>query len=611
MMIMAEEHEGRSLLPRFSFCTSTQMGGRDQRRRPNSPPLSPLRSPSPATLIDQHVEMNMDKTPEINSNKVRESSKVAVLDLKNSFSILDVSYGGGKEDAGELPNSVPWMSKNNLRAGVRHGSEIDGVAMTGDSVAMESNQGTTGDVDPGESGSADRGNKGSVAEGTGSAEAVIAEKLDSPSEVEKGNEGKDPRKEGTEGENSPNKGAEGNDENPQDGLLALMAKMETIDDFMVRMDRRELSLTTTVKNLEESLTFSQRQIDDLRKENADLKKQVGAIDIEDRRTQFQVSTVEGRMDKLETSMKRKNLLFEGIPESLDRKENVGRALEALFDQISVDKDIAFEACYRLGSYDQNRTRPILVTFDKQSDRDMLYAKRFDLRKTKDFQRVWVNEDMGPLSKRKRGLIKLITREAQNQGVDCRSGKYSLTIDKKRFDDDNLDELPPKLHPSLLKQVLIDEKTLAYQSEYAPFSNFFHCPIVIGARKFFCLEQAYQFLRAKILEKPLTATKIFLSRDVYYIKQLGSELGTSDKWDERKFDLMYECLKKKFDQHPELKALLLKTGDLELVEATPDRLWGCGATLSSNVLRRHAWPGKNKHGEMLMTIREEYKRCVTK
>ena len=86
--------------------------------------------------------------------------------------------------------------------------------------------------------------------------------------------------------------------------------------------------------------------------------------------------------------------------------------------------------------------------------------------------------------------------------------------------------------------------------------------MIGQHKFFCLEQAFQFLRAKILEKPLAATRIFLSRDEYYIKQVGRELGTSDKWEARKFDLMYECLKKKFDQQPDLKALLLKTGDLD-------------------------------------------------
>ena len=134
-----------------------------------------------------------------------------------------------------------------------------------------------------------------------------------------------------------------------------------------------------------------------------------------------------------------------------------------------------------------------------------------------------------------------------------------------------------------------------------------CTIAIGQHSFFCLEQAFQFLRAKNLNKPLAATRIYLSRDVRYIKQVAAELGTSEAWESRQFDLMYICLLRKFQQHPELKALLLNTGNLRLVEATPDRLWGCGATLSSNALRRHDWPGKNKHGEILMTVREELRR----
>ena len=47
--------------------------------------------------------------------------------------------------------------------------------------------------------------------------------------------------------------------------------------------------------------------------------------------------------------------------------------------------------------------------------------------------------------------------------------------------------------------------------------------------------------------------------------------------------------------------------MELVEATPDRLWGCGATLSTDVLRGHQWVRQNRHGKILMTVREELRR----
>ena len=601
MMVMADEDDGHNRLP--SFCTSTQMGGRDQRRRPASPPLSPLGSPgennvsNPDPLNADHTAENKGNQSNKKDGKKRDSTKVGFLELKNSFNILEVSYEGHEDGdrASEQPRSMPWTSIYSLERGDRHESSDPNVrARAGESVAMVSNQGTNEDVNIDVGESAGRGDSDGEPDGEDAAkgdDAAESKQDDKPT----GGDGGEPDVNGI-----------GNTD-----LLALKAKLETIDEFMEKIDKRSLTLTKTVKDLEDSLTFSQQQIDDLKKENANLKKQVDTIEIEDRRTQFQLQGIETTVDKLETSTKRRNLLLEGIPEIQDRREDVTRAVGMLFDQLGVGKGINFEACYRVGPYDKNKTRPILVTFEKQADRDFIYAKRFDLKKSKEFQRVWVNEDMGPISKRKRSIVKLIAREAQAQGIDCRSGKYSLSIDKKKFDEDNLDDLPPRLHPTQLKQIQIDEKTLAYQSEFAPFSNFFHCTIVAGSHKFFCLEQAFQFLKAKILDKPLAATRIYLSRDVYYIKRLGSELGTSEKWEARKFDLMYECLKKKFDQHKELKVLLMKSGDLELVEATPDRTWGCGATLSSNVLRRHIWPGQNKHGEILMTIREEYRSLIAK
>ena len=105
-------------------------------------------------------------------------------------------------------------------------------------------------------------------------------------------------------------------------------------------------------------------------------------------------------------------------------------------------------------------------------------------------------------------------------------------------------------------------------------------------------------------------RIYLSRDVRFIKQLGHDLGSSDKWEAEQFDYMYICIKRKSEQNPELKALPLSTGNLELVEATPDRTWECGATLSSNVLRKQSSVGQTKHGEILMVVREELRQAVS-
>lgn len=67
------------------------------------------------------------------------------------------------------------------------------------------------------------------------------------------------------------------------------------------------------------------------------------------------------------------------------------------------------------------------------------------------------------------------------------------------------------------------------------------------------------------------------------------------WEIMKEDVMRDALRAKFDQHPKLKALLLSTGDAELIEHTRnDRYWADGGDGT----------GKNRLGILLMELRAE-------
>ena len=70
--------------------------------------------------------------------------------------------------------------------------------------------------------------------------------------------------------------------------------------------------------------------------------------------------------------------------------------------------------------------------------------------------------------------------------------------------------------------------------------------------------------------------------------------------------MYACILKKFEQNPDLRSQLIATGNMELVEASPNTKWGAGAMLSSNVLKNRKWTGTNKQGQILMTVRDTLK-----
>ena len=44
-----------------------------------------------------------------------------------------------------------------------------------------------------------------------------------------------------------------------------------------------------------------------------------------------------KVDRLETMVKKKNLIIEGIPESADRRENMEKTVGDLFDELSVGR----------------------------------------------------------------------------------------------------------------------------------------------------------------------------------------------------------------------------------------------------------------------------------
>ena len=68
--------------------------------------------------------------------------------------------------------------------------------------------------------------------------------------------------------------------------------------------------------------------------------------------------------------------------------------------------------------------------------------------------------------------------------------------------------------------------------------------------------------------------------------------------------MYATMLRKFKQNPELLRKLLDTGDKTLVEATPDRTWGAGVSLTSRALKNGEYPGENRQGKLLMKARNK-------
>lgn len=131
-----------------------------------------------------------------------------------------------------------------------------------------------------------------------------------------------------------------------------------------------------------------------------------------------------------------------------------------------------------------------------------------------------------------------------------------------------------------------------EDAYGCFSNFSPHPIELDGRVWPTTEHYFQAQKypgtpkeeaIRCAESPGRAAKLGRTKDG----------GLRADWEQVKEAVMKRCVLAKFTQHPELGAVLLATGDAELVEHTRnDRYWGDGGDGS----------GKNRLGFVLERVR---------
>jgi len=144
-----------------------------------------------------------------------------------------------------------------------------------------------------------------------------------------------------------------------------------------------------------------------------------------------------------------------------------------------------------------------------------------------------------------------------------------------------------------------------------FSNFYPCKIKNSeGRVFFSSEQYFMYRKADFFNDHETAKKIFYCNTPKEAKALGRNIKSYDDWlwERNRFEIMLDCVRKKFFQNEDLKEEILsdKYEGVHFVEASPyDRIWGIGYDIDEAMSHRGAW-GRNLLGNILDTVRIELK-----
>jgi ribA/ribD-fused uncharacterized protein len=143
-----------------------------------------------------------------------------------------------------------------------------------------------------------------------------------------------------------------------------------------------------------------------------------------------------------------------------------------------------------------------------------------------------------------------------------------------------------------------------EKPYGVFSNLYPSTVQFEGALYPTAEHAYQAGKAR---KPEVRDWILSAPSPALAAMAAHGLYTWDvvpNWAEIKFDRMRRVLRAKFEQHPELKKILLNTGEARLVEAgtvnnAVNRLWGEVNGVGENML-----------GNMLMELRTEFASPAT-
>jgi len=135
----------------------------------------------------------------------------------------------------------------------------------------------------------------------------------------------------------------------------------------------------------------------------------------------------------------------------------------------------------------------------------------------------------------------------------------------------------------------------FRGDHAFLSNFHPADIEFEGAHYPTVEHAFQAAKTTNLEE---REKVRLAATPTLAKRLGRKVGMRRDWEAVKVNVMRELLRLKF-QHPELRARLLATGDVRLIEGNTwnDRTWGC-------VWVKTQWVGRNLLGQLLMQVRAE-------
>ena len=122
-----------------------------------------------------------------------------------------------------------------------------------------------------------------------------------------------------------------------------------------------------------------------------------------------------------------------------------------------------------------------------------------------------------------------------------------------------------------------------------------------------VEQSHQTSKAVVSADMQAAFDIMKEHKPFEIHKRGKRIVTNEAWNRVCCPKLRDQVIAKYNQNPGLKAMLIATYLIPLVEGSIDPRWGGGAPFDSPLYDPQQTTGRNEFGIMGTGIRDEFKR----
>ena len=167
------------------------------------------------------------------------------------------------------------------------------------------------------------------------------------------------------------------------GQSGPIGQPDTQDDELFETDFQDLSSDQKLSLILSKLSVNESRVSSIQNKldtMLNIRSRVTVVENVIRSQNDRLKLLEYRSIDLEARSRRKNLLFKGISEQ--RRENCfTEARRFIREELGIDRDMYLERAHRLGRFDRNKTRPIIVAFRDFCDTEEILGASSLLRGT--------------------------------------------------------------------------------------------------------------------------------------------------------------------------------------------------------------------------------------